>query len=63
MPSFCRAVVCTAMVHPVARTRWFRRAAVATVRVVETRDRFSVAEIQSVAPGAQVEVKDLVVPK
>ena len=36
---------------------------VATVRVVETRDRFSVAEIQSVAPGAQVQVKDRVVPK
>jgi hypothetical protein len=36
---------------------------VATVRVVETRDRFSVAEIQSVAAGAQVQVKDRVVPK
>jgi hypothetical protein len=36
---------------------------VATVRVVETRERFSVAEIQSVAAGAQVQVKDCVVPK
>jgi flagellar assembly FlgT-like protein len=36
---------------------------VATVRVVETRDRFSVAEIESVAAGAQVQVKDRVVPK
>jgi hypothetical protein len=36
---------------------------VATARVTETRDRFSVAEIQSVAPGAQVQVKDRVVLK
>jgi hypothetical protein len=36
---------------------------VATARVTETRDRMSVAEIQSVAPGAQVQVKDRVVPK
>lgn len=36
---------------------------VATVRVIETRERFSVAEIQSVAPGAQVQIKDRVVPK
>jgi len=36
---------------------------VATARVVELRDRFSVAEIQSVAAGAQVQVKDRVVPK
>jgi hypothetical protein len=36
---------------------------VATVRVVETRERFSVAEIQSVTAGAQVQVKDCVVPK
>jgi hypothetical protein len=33
---------------------------VATARVVETRDRMSVAEIQSVAPGGQVQVKDRV---
>jgi hypothetical protein len=33
---------------------------VATARVVETRDRFSVAEVQSVAPGSQVQVKDRV---
>ena len=36
---------------------------VATARVIETRDRFSVAEIQSVAAGAQVQVKDRVVLK
>jgi hypothetical protein len=36
---------------------------VATARVTETRDRFSVAEIQSVATGAQVQVKDRVVLK
>jgi hypothetical protein len=36
---------------------------VGTARVIETRDRMSVAEIQSVAPGAQVQVKDRVVPK
>lgn len=36
---------------------------VATARVTETRERMSVAEIQSVAPGAQVQVKDRVVPK
>jgi hypothetical protein len=33
---------------------------VGTARVTETRDRFSVAEIQSVAPGAQVQVRDRV---
>jgi hypothetical protein len=33
---------------------------VATARVTETRDKFSVAEIQSVAPGAQVQVRDRV---
>jgi hypothetical protein len=36
---------------------------VATARVTETRERMSVAEIQSVAPGAQVQVKDRVVVK
>ena len=36
---------------------------IATARIIETRDRMSVAEIQSVAPGAQVQVKDRVVPK
>jgi hypothetical protein len=36
---------------------------VATARVTETRDRFSVAEIQSVAAGAEVQVKDRVVVK
>jgi hypothetical protein len=36
---------------------------VATARVTETRERFSVAEIQSVTAGAQVQVKDRVVLK
>jgi hypothetical protein len=36
---------------------------VATARITETRDRFSVAEVQSVAPGAQIQVRDRVVPK
>jgi hypothetical protein len=36
---------------------------VGTARVTETRDKFSVAEIQTVAPGAQVQLRDRVVPK
>jgi hypothetical protein len=36
---------------------------VATARVVETRERFSVAEIESVTPGTQVQVKDRAVLK
>src|SRR5262245_2922382 len=36
---------------------------VGTARVTELRDRFSVAEIQSVAPGSNIQVKDRVVPK
>jgi len=36
---------------------------VATARVTETRDRFSVAEVQNVTPGSQIQVKDRVVPK
>ncbi|MGH7390973.1 MAG: hypothetical protein ACREM3_16170, partial [Candidatus Rokuibacteriota bacterium] len=36
---------------------------VGTARITETRDKFSVAEIQSVAPGAQIQVKDRAVPK
>jgi hypothetical protein len=36
---------------------------VATARVIEVRDRFSVAELQTVAPGASVQVKDRVVAK
>jgi hypothetical protein len=36
---------------------------VATARVIEIRDRFSILEIQSVAPGTQVQPKDRVVPK
>jgi hypothetical protein len=36
---------------------------VATAKVVELRDRFSLAEIQSVNPGSQIEIRDRVVPK
>jgi hypothetical protein len=36
---------------------------VATARVTEIRDRFSVAEVQSVVAGAQVQVRDRVVLK
>lgn len=34
---------------------------VATAKVVEVREKFSVAEIQGVAPGAQIKLKDRVV--
>ena len=36
---------------------------VGTARVTELRERFSVAEIQSVAPGSNIQIKDRVVPK
>jgi hypothetical protein len=36
---------------------------VGTARITEMRDRFSVAEIQSVAPGSQIQVKDRAVLK
>jgi hypothetical protein len=36
---------------------------IATARVTELKDRFSVAEIQTLAQGAEVRVKDRVVPK
>ena len=36
---------------------------VATARVTETRERFSVADVQTVAPGAQIQIKDRVVFK
>ncbi|HEY3067639.1 MAG TPA: hypothetical protein VGL09_17740 [Methylomirabilota bacterium] len=36
---------------------------VATARITEIREKFSVAEIQSVSPGARIEVRDRVVPK
>jgi hypothetical protein len=36
---------------------------VATARVTETRDRFSVAEVQSVTPGSEIQIKDRAVPK
>jgi hypothetical protein len=36
---------------------------VATARIVETRARMSVAEIQSIAPGAEVQIRDRVVLK
>lgn len=36
---------------------------IATARVTETRERFSVADVQTMAPGAQIQVKDRVVLK
>jgi hypothetical protein len=36
---------------------------VGTARVTEVREKFSVAEVQSVAPGAAVQIKDRVVAK
>ena len=36
---------------------------VATARITEVRERFSVAELQNVAPGATVQIKDRVVAK
>jgi len=36
---------------------------VATARVTETRERFSIADVQTVAPGAQIQIKDRVVRK
>ncbi|HEX3176826.1 MAG TPA: hypothetical protein VHZ49_09125 [Methylomirabilota bacterium] len=36
---------------------------VATARVTEIRDRFSVVEVQNVAPGSQVQIRDRVIPK
>ena len=36
---------------------------VATARITEVRDKFSVAELQTLAPGASVQVKDRVVAK
>jgi predicted small secreted protein len=36
---------------------------VGTARITELRDKFSVAEIQTVAPGSQVQIKDRVVQK
>jgi len=36
---------------------------VGTARVTEMRERFSVADVQTVAPGARIQVKDRVVPK
>jgi hypothetical protein len=36
---------------------------VGTAKVVELRERFSVAEIESVQPGSQIQVRDRVVPK
>ena len=36
---------------------------VGTARVTEIREKFSVAEMQTVAPGSQVQVRDRVIPK
>jgi hypothetical protein len=36
---------------------------VATARVTETREKFSVADVQTVAAGARIQIKDRVVPR
>jgi len=36
---------------------------VGTARITETREKFSLAEVQSTAPGAEVQVRDRVIPK
>jgi len=36
---------------------------VGTARITEMRERFSVADVQTVAPGARIQIKDRVVPK
>lgn len=36
---------------------------IGTARVTEMREKFSVADVQTVAPGARIQVKDRVVPK
>jgi hypothetical protein len=36
---------------------------VATARVTEVRDRFSLVEVQNLAPGSQVQIRDRVIPK
>ncbi|MBI4592611.1 MAG: hypothetical protein HY728_00205 [Candidatus Rokubacteria bacterium] len=36
---------------------------VGTARITETREKFSVAEIQSVVPGTQIQIRDRAVPK
>ena len=36
---------------------------IGTARVIELRDKFSVAELQMVEPGSQIRVRDRVVPK
>src|SRR6266581_666599 len=36
---------------------------VATARITETREKFSVADVQTVAAGARIQIKDRVVPK
>jgi hypothetical protein len=52
------------IVHPVTGERLGELdEEIGTARIVELRDKFSVAEIQAVAPGSQIQVKDRVVQK
>src|SRR5687767_14771775 len=52
------------IVHPVTGERLGELdEEVATARVTELRDRFSVAEIQTLAQGAEVRIRDRVIPK
>jgi hypothetical protein len=36
---------------------------VGTARVTEIREKFSLAEVQTTAPGSEVQVRDRVIPK
>jgi hypothetical protein len=54
----------TPIVHPVTgETLGEMDEEVGTARVIETREKFSVAEIQTVQPGSQIQVRDRVVAK
>jgi hypothetical protein len=54
----------TPIIHPVTGEKLGELdEEVATAKIVEVRDKFSLAEIQSVQPGSQIEVRDRVVAK
>jgi hypothetical protein len=54
----------TPIVHPVTGEKLGELdEEVGTAKVVELRDRFSLAEIQTVSAGSQIELRDRVVPK
>jgi len=55
----------TPLTHPVTREYLgeLEDKEIATARVVELRERFSVAEIQETRPGVELQIKDRVVVK